>query len=244
MEDRQLPVGILVRARHRAHEMGSQWARRDLQRQPTPFDGVVVADPALFLEAQDARRNRFCQRLAASMVTIPAKASSLGRRSWRVRKARSERPRASGEYAAMWRMPSWAKARPPECAPSSRPPRRRWGYQNNGCPGRCRARKTARAGRSPRRCRESSRACLLPRPERPNRSHSSHHRALPPGRIGQPGRAAGQSARRLDAASSPATLVGAAGGDAPSALAPAAPTPLPARRPPARWLADPPVDQP
>jgi len=31
MEDRQLPVGILVYARHRAHEMGSQWARRDLE---------------------------------------------------------------------------------------------------------------------------------------------------------------------------------------------------------------------
>ena len=186
MEDRQLPVGTLVYARHRAHEMGTKWARNghEMGSQwarnglggicsgPTPFDGVVVADPALFLEAQDARRNRFCQRLAASMVTIPAEASSLGRRSWRVRKARSERPQASGEYAAMWRMPSWAKARPPECAPSSRPPRQRWGHQNNGCPGRCRARKTAHAGRSPRRCRESSRACPPPRPERPNRSHS------------------------------------------------------------------------
>ena len=111
MEDRQLPVGTFVYAHHRAHEMGSQWARRDLQRQPTPFDGVVIGDRALLLEAQDARRNRFCQRLAALMVTIPAKASSLGRRSWRVRKARAERPRAAGEYAAMWRMPSWAKAR-------------------------------------------------------------------------------------------------------------------------------------
>ena len=58
-----------------------------MRRQPTPFDGVAVADPALLLEAQDACRNRFCQRLAASMVTIPGKASSLGRRSWRVRKA-------------------------------------------------------------------------------------------------------------------------------------------------------------
>ena len=37
------------------------------------------------------------KRLAASMPVIPASASSFGRRSWRVRKARSERPRASGE---------------------------------------------------------------------------------------------------------------------------------------------------
>jgi hypothetical protein len=65
-----------------------------------------------------------------------------------------------------------------------------------------------------------------PRPQRPNRSHSSHHRALPPGGIDQPGRAAGQSARRLAAASFPATLAGAACGEAPSALAPAAKCPL------------------
>ena len=51
-------------------------------------------------------------RLAAATVAIPASASSLTRRSWSVRKARSERPRAAGEYAAMCSMPSSASARP------------------------------------------------------------------------------------------------------------------------------------
>ncbi|HEV2098804.1 MAG TPA: hypothetical protein VGR45_07735 [Stellaceae bacterium] len=56
MEDRQAAVGIFVDAHDRAHEMRPQRARRDLQAEAAPFDGVVVADPALFLEAEDLAR--------------------------------------------------------------------------------------------------------------------------------------------------------------------------------------------
>ena len=43
-------------------------------------------------------RNRSVRyRLAAAISVIPASANSLGNRSCRVRKARSDRPRASGE---------------------------------------------------------------------------------------------------------------------------------------------------
>src|SRR5512135_621012 len=53
MEDRQPAIGVLVHAHGGAHEMGPQRARRDLQAEPAPLDGVVVADPALLLDAQD-----------------------------------------------------------------------------------------------------------------------------------------------------------------------------------------------
>ena len=46
-------VGVLVYAHRGAHEMRPQRARRDLQGQAAPLDGVVVAHPAFFLEAQD-----------------------------------------------------------------------------------------------------------------------------------------------------------------------------------------------
>src|SRR6266853_4618295 len=53
VEDRQAPVGVLVHAHGGADKMRAQRAGRDLQAEPAPFDGVVVADSALLLEAQD-----------------------------------------------------------------------------------------------------------------------------------------------------------------------------------------------
>jgi hypothetical protein len=53
MEERQSPVGVFVDAHRRAHEVRPQRAGRDLQGEPAPFDGVVVADAAFFLKAQD-----------------------------------------------------------------------------------------------------------------------------------------------------------------------------------------------
>jgi hypothetical protein len=66
-------------------------------------------------------------------------------------------------------------------------------YSNNG---RWRARKTARACRSPRRCRASGRACLPSRRSRremPSSSPWSHHRGLPHFVLNDHRRAAKQS---------------------------------------------------
>jgi hypothetical protein len=56
VKDRQAAVGVLVHAHGGADKMGAQRAWRDLQAEPAPFDRVVVADPALLLEAQDLAR--------------------------------------------------------------------------------------------------------------------------------------------------------------------------------------------
>jgi hypothetical protein len=56
VEDRQPPVGIFVHPHHGADQMRRQRVRRDLQAEPAPLDGVVVADPALLLEAQNLAR--------------------------------------------------------------------------------------------------------------------------------------------------------------------------------------------
>jgi hypothetical protein len=52
-EDRQPAVRVFVDAHLGAHEVRTQRRRRDLQGEPLPFDGVVVADLTLFLDAQN-----------------------------------------------------------------------------------------------------------------------------------------------------------------------------------------------
>src|SRR3546814_20314765 len=52
-EDGEGAVGILVNPDPGLDEMWPERARRELQMQTVPFDGVVVAAPALVLNAQD-----------------------------------------------------------------------------------------------------------------------------------------------------------------------------------------------
>ena len=52
-EHRQGAVRVFVEAPPGAHEVLTQRQRRDLQAEPLPLDGVVVADDALFLDAED-----------------------------------------------------------------------------------------------------------------------------------------------------------------------------------------------
>jgi hypothetical protein len=61
-------------------EVHAQRTWLDLQAQSLEDDGIVVADDAVLL-----------------MVSIPASASTLTRRSWTVANIRSERPLAPGE---------------------------------------------------------------------------------------------------------------------------------------------------
>ena len=56
VEDRQPAVGIFVHPHRGAHKMRPQRARRDLQGEAVPLDGIVVADAALLLDAQDLAR--------------------------------------------------------------------------------------------------------------------------------------------------------------------------------------------
>ena len=96
----------------------------DLERAAVVAHGVVVADGARLVAAEDVldcarvagtkalsgcsggfakralwsgRSTSAMNRFASSTVVIPASLSSLTKRSWRVAKARSERPLASGE---------------------------------------------------------------------------------------------------------------------------------------------------
>ena len=66
---------------------------------PDPWDegGARLCGPPLNRALWCGRKRSVRYRLAAALSVIPASANSLGRRSCRVRKARSERPRASGE---------------------------------------------------------------------------------------------------------------------------------------------------
>jgi len=118
VKDGQMPAWVFVHAYRGAHKMRPERARRDLQGESAPFDGVVGVDPAFLLDAQDVanpaaavgdksaagldRRHReggivgrpvslASQRLAAAIVVMPASASSFGSRCCKVRKARSER---------------------------------------------------------------------------------------------------------------------------------------------------------
>jgi hypothetical protein len=103
--------------------MGPQWARRDLQGEAPPLDGIVVAHPAVLLDAQDlahpagaivekalpasagvtAKATLWAgqslsasHRLAAATVVMPARASSFGSRSCNGGR-RARNGRASGE---------------------------------------------------------------------------------------------------------------------------------------------------
>src|SRR5438477_1555992 len=52
-EDGKRAIGIFVDAHRRFDKMRSQWARWDLQTERSPFDGVVMADLAGLLDAED-----------------------------------------------------------------------------------------------------------------------------------------------------------------------------------------------
>ena len=94
-------------------------------------------------------RNRSVRsRLAAAISVIPASASSLGNRACRVRKARSDRPRASGEYVGMSVTPTAATRGGPASAGS--------------CP----------HGRLPRRCARRGAPIRRARTEEPLRLHA------------------------------------------------------------------------
>ena len=128
-------------------------------------------------------RSRASQRLAASTDAIPASRSSFGKRSCKVRKARSERPRASRRIGRDM-FDAELRQRPPDLRrrrPAT-PARPLWECGNSGCPDRCRASRTVHASQRLREGRESWRPCLLPRPGTPNRSRSSRHPASPPDR--------------------------------------------------------------
>ena len=139
VEEGEGAVGVIVDAHLGADVVRPDRARRNLQAPAVVTDRVVVAHLTLLLNAQDVGEDRRIdgdeggprllggnreagvvrrqinlrrKRLAASTQVIPASASSFGSRSCSVRKARSQRPRASGEEAAMCSMPSWASARP------------------------------------------------------------------------------------------------------------------------------------
>jgi hypothetical protein len=56
-EDGDPAVRILMHAHARLDEVGPQRAWRDLQAEPAPFDGNVVADLAGFLDAQKLARD-------------------------------------------------------------------------------------------------------------------------------------------------------------------------------------------
>jgi hypothetical protein len=71
-EDGDGAVGILVNSDHGLDEVRPQAARRQLETESVPFDGIVVADGALFLDAQDVRP---CHRA----IEQKARAFLLGR---------------------------------------------------------------------------------------------------------------------------------------------------------------------
>jgi hypothetical protein len=75
VEDRQAPVGILVHAHGGAHKMRPQRARRDLQGQAAPLDGIVIAYPALLVDAQDVARRPVRSRTKA----LPASAGATAK---------------------------------------------------------------------------------------------------------------------------------------------------------------------
>ena len=102
VEDRQVSIGVFVHAHRGAREMGSQRARRDLQAQATPLDGVVVAHAALLLDVQDlahpagaiSERKRCRPRPASPYRTEPAAGSGPGgsRMGQSVKFGMAERP--------------------------------------------------------------------------------------------------------------------------------------------------------
>ena len=53
MKDRQAPVRVFMHAHRGTHEMRPERARRDLQAQAAPLDGIIVPHPALLLDAQN-----------------------------------------------------------------------------------------------------------------------------------------------------------------------------------------------
>jgi hypothetical protein len=53
MKDRQAPVRVFMHAHRGTHEMRPERARRDLQAQASPLDGIIVPHPALLLDAQN-----------------------------------------------------------------------------------------------------------------------------------------------------------------------------------------------
>jgi hypothetical protein len=77
VKEREPPVRVFVDTHRRAHEVRPQRVRRDLQDRSAPLDGVVVADPALLLDAQDLaplpiRRSRQRRNVRSEIPSIPA----------------------------------------------------------------------------------------------------------------------------------------------------------------------------
>ena len=109
------------------------------------------------------------------------------------RKARSERPRL-GRIARDVADAELRQRARPAFAGSSTPPPRPWACGNSGRD-RCRAHKTARAGRSPRPARESSTPCPPPRDQtridRAGRILEGDHQIGLPVIARQPGKARG-----------------------------------------------------
>ena len=115
--------------------------------------------------------------LAASIVAIPASASSLVSRSCKVWKTRSERPRAGARIgrdmfdAEM--IESAAHLRQASDRPFRQPP----ACKNNGCPDPYRGLRAGHAGQIPPPKPGTSKPCLPPRPEKPKEWRSSHRPA-------------------------------------------------------------------
>ncbi len=172
-------------------------ARRDLHGETAPFDGIVVADPAFLPNAQDVAHPAAAvgDKSAAGLGRGHRKGGVVGRPIGLGEPAVGCRDRRdAGQRQLLWQPvlqalgPSTCSGRAPranrprcggcravpgrarrEFVRSSAPPPRPWGYGNSGCPGRCRARRTARADRLPRPARQSSTPCPPPRRESPNR---------------------------------------------------------------------------
>jgi hypothetical protein len=75
VEDREATIGIFVHSHGGAHEMRAQRRGWDLQGEGAPFDRVVVADPALFLEAQEAG----AAPARSSTKALPASAGAIAK---------------------------------------------------------------------------------------------------------------------------------------------------------------------
>ena len=76
MEDRQSPVRVFMDAHYGAHEVRPQWVRRDLQGEPAPFDGVVVADPALLWMHKISRTRPVRSATKALLISAGATAKA------------------------------------------------------------------------------------------------------------------------------------------------------------------------
>ena len=145
MEQSQGPIRIGVHPHRDLHILEPLWVLRNLPAEALIPHRIVIDHDPLLLYTQDlgkgwpvhamkaapgseaptinrvlcCGRNRSVRYgLAAAISVISASANSLGSRSCRVRKARSDRPRASDEYAEMSVPPLAARRGAPASAGS------------------------------------------------------------------------------------------------------------------------------